>query len=48
MRSCVTLLHSVGEGQVQKLRPLVELLIDRSEEVRLCLGVTGAEVVTQA
>lgn len=46
--SSVTLLHSVGEGQVQELRPLVEALIDTSEEVRLCFGVTRAEVVTQA
>lgn len=45
----VTLLHSVGEGQVQELRPLVEALIDRREEARLALGSPGlTEVVTQA
>lgn len=41
-------LHSVGEGPVQELQPLVKALVDRNEEVRLCFGVAQAEVVTQA
>lgn len=39
--------HSVVQGQVQGLWPLVAALVDRSKEVRLCSGATQAEVVTQ-